>query len=49
MKHVLIFFALLTCGYTKAQDTVKVALNLNPEQMAEQDYNKGLEALNAKY
>lgn len=33
----------LTCH---AQDTVKIAVTLNPEQQAELDYNNGLEALN---
>ncbi|MEO6304059.1 MAG: hypothetical protein ABIP51_12895, partial [Bacteroidia bacterium] len=29
----------------RSQDTVKVASNLTPEQLAEQDYNSGLAAL----
>jgi tetratricopeptide (TPR) repeat protein len=45
MKHVLLFFLSISFGLLRSQDTVKVALNLNPEQLAEQDYNKGLEAL----
>lgn len=36
-------------GFLKfnAQDTIKVAANLTPEEKAQQDYNKGLEAMNA--
>jgi tetratricopeptide (TPR) repeat protein len=45
MKHALIFIFFLCSGLLQSQDTVKVALNLSPEQMAEQDYNKGLSAL----
>jgi Flp pilus assembly protein TadD len=40
-------FGLLLIGTLclKAQDTVKVATNLTPEQLAEQDYNSGLAAI----
>jgi tetratricopeptide (TPR) repeat protein len=46
MKHFF-FLGLLFCsGLLRAQeDTVKVAVELTPEQVAEQDYNKGLNAL----
>lgn len=46
MKHnyfltILIFFIVSA----RSQDTVKVATNLTPDQIAEQDYNNGLAAL----
>jgi Flp pilus assembly protein TadD len=46
MKHnyfltILIFFMVSA----RSQDTVKVATNLTPDQIAEQDYNNGLAAL----
>ena len=46
MKHnyllaLLVFFMV----NVRAQDTVKVATNLTPDQIAEQDYNSGLAAL----
>ena len=45
MKQVLIGVFILIAWALKSQDTVKVALNLNPEQQAELDYNNGISAL----
>ena len=45
MKHFLLSIFLISYGILRSQDTVKVALNLGPEQLAEQDYNNGLAAL----
>jgi tetratricopeptide (TPR) repeat protein len=48
MKHILFFLLLVSCTVSRSQDTVKVALNLSPEQLAEQDYNNGLNNLKTK-
>jgi len=45
MIYKLVIFFVLLAGLAKSQDTVKVAVELSPEQLAEQDYNKGLLAL----
>ncbi|MCE3259462.1 MAG: tetratricopeptide repeat protein, partial [Bacteroidetes bacterium] len=46
MKQFFICLILAGSAFTlHSQDTVKVATNLTPEQMAEQDYNSGLAAL----
>lgn len=48
MKSYLVCLALFTSSFVfSQQDTVKVALNLSPEEQAQQDYNSGLSALNA--
>lgn len=48
MKNKLLLLALICCAYLNAQDTVKVATNLSPDQQAELDYNNGLAALTKK-
>lgn len=45
MKHLYLFIVLGLYHTSMAQDTVKVSLTLSPEQVAEDDYNKGLSAL----
>ena len=46
MKHnYYLAFLVLLMFTARSQDTVKVASNLTPEQIAEQDYNSGLAAL----
>lgn len=45
MKKLLILVTMLTGFCSYAQDTVKVATQLTPEQQAEADYNSGLERL----
>lgn len=43
--RLTVFLFLLVTYNLFSQDTVKVALNLGPEQQAEQRYNEGLEAI----
>ncbi len=48
MKRILICLSVITCFFGFSQeDTVKVALNLSPEEQAQWDYNAGLTALNS--
>ncbi|MBL7918390.1 MAG: hypothetical protein JNM96_08325 [Bacteroidia bacterium] len=47
MKQTVLLIFVLSIFKINAQDTVKVAVNLSPDEQAQQDYNNGL-ALMAK-